>query len=172
MSEYENDLEINKKTLDDDWLRQPRLFMKWSERVAQAMFERDRAKENLEVTKAELDGFVRIDPLAYGWEDNKKPTEAFIANAVLQDERYKEASLDLAEKQKSYSILSSAKEAFNHRKAALEGLTKLFHDEYWTTTTRTGETVKIDETNERQEVQKGLSKNPRLRRLGRREKDE
>lgn len=130
--DYKKDLEIDKHDLDGAWLSQPSLFAKWGENHAQAIFERDRAKENLDVVRAELDAAVRAHPQRYGWSDDKKPTESFISNTILTQEKYKKANLALAEATKNVNILGVAREAFGaHRKEALGFITRLHLANYF-----------------------------------------
>lgn len=58
-SEYNEDLKIDFNSLEKCWQNQASNYMKWSEKWANAVAERDRAKELVEVVRAEVDGEVR-----------------------------------------------------------------------------------------------------------------
>ncbi len=129
MSEYAGDLKINKHKLDDELVNQSGLYMKYAEQNAEALFDRDRAKENLDVVRAEIDSEIRNNWEAFGFE--KKPTETAISGCIMQDEKYREANGDLIEKNRDTNILAAAKEAMNHKKSALSNLVALYLAGYY-----------------------------------------
>ena len=127
---YKSDLDIDMNDLEGEWLKQPSLFMYYSEAHAEAIKERENAKNNLDIVDAQLDSEIRRD-----WEKHwtKSPTETAVKNWVLQHEKHKKA-LDLFnDKSHSVNLLQSAKSAFDHRRKALENLVTLlvtgFHSE-------------------------------------------
>ena len=120
---YKEDLTIDKFSLPEEWERQPQLYMQWAEAHALAMDEVSRAKEQLDLVKAELDEQIRVDPERFGFD--KKPTEAAISACIVKQTIYNDAYKHYLEKNKSSNILAGAKEAMNHKKKALEGLTQL-----------------------------------------------
>ena len=120
---YKEDLKIDKHRLDFEWERQAQLYMKWAEAYAQAVLDRDRAKELLDVVRAELDSKIRKSPADFGFD--KKPTESAITNTVVQQEEYRKAYDKLIQAQSNMNILAGAKEAMSHKKKALEGITQL-----------------------------------------------
>lgn len=128
---YEDDLKIDMFSLHEEWIKQSNLFMEWAEQYADAIFVRDKEKELLDLTKAEIDSEIRLDPEAFHLNKKPKPTESSIAACVIQDERYKEQKKAYLEAVKEANIINGAKEAMNHRKAALENLTKLWIAGYY-----------------------------------------
>jgi hypothetical protein len=125
---YKKDLQIDKYQLDNAWISQPLLFCEWAEKAVEASFERDKAKEQLELTRAELDGKIRSNPSDYGLE---KVTESAVSNAIIQDPIYKKANSYFLESVKNAKILDVARESFDHKKKSLEKLTDLFLAGYW-----------------------------------------
>ncbi|HDZ27299.1 hypothetical protein LCGC14_1757850 [marine sediment metagenome] len=116
---YKEDLQIDDYALDSEWDRQAALYMKWAEEYADAVLIRDRAKENVDLVRAEL--YQQIVSKA-----DKKPTESAIGNEIIQHDKYKEANNNYLEAKKNAEILAGAKEAMQHKKKALEGRTHLW----------------------------------------------
>jgi len=121
---YKDDLKIDKTKLDVEWEFQSLLFMKWAEAHAQAIFERDKVKEQLDFVRSEIDENIRVDFESYGFD--KKPTEAAISAKIIMTAKYKVMYEKLAEANKNVNILAGAREAMNHKKKALENITQLW----------------------------------------------
>jgi len=120
---YKEDLFIDKYNLDIEWLKQPMLFVKWAERWAEAVERRDRAKQYLEVIKAEMYTKIKKDPDVYGLPD--KPTEGATNAIVTKSKKYRSAFEDYLDLNGQVNVLASAKEAMNHKKRALEYVSQL-----------------------------------------------
>ena len=123
MPDYQNDLLINEHRLDEEWIRQPSKMMEYSAELAQAIYDRNRAKENLDVIEAGLDSEARKEPPPAGLG---KPTETGIKNWVKLQDPYREAILAYHDCDMTVNLLQGAVNAFQHRKMALENLVKLF----------------------------------------------
>jgi ssRNA-specific RNase YbeY (16S rRNA maturation enzyme) len=136
---YKEDLEIDKNALDDAWQYQSILFCKWAEREVEAQFNRDKAKEQMDLVRARLDSDIRKNPKLFALE---KITESAIENVILQTKEYREANNNYLNTIKEAKILSVAREAFDHRKSALTKLTDLFLSQYWAEP-REGKATKI-----------------------------
>jgi len=128
LEEYERDLAIDPLSLDEDFLVQPGLYMKYSVMAADADKCKNQAKEKLDVVKAELDRAIRKEPSQFGLE---KITESVVASTIILQPEYKEASDELIEASYQYSILQAAVRAFDHRKSALENEVKLWLGTYF-----------------------------------------
>lgn len=127
---YENDLAIDPHLLDEEFLKQPVLYMKYGELSAKANFERDQAKEKMEAIKAEIDSDIRSNPNKYGLG---KITEGSISATILTQQKYKDALTEYNNKNLDSSRIQTAVRAFDHRKSALENLVKLWIGEYFST---------------------------------------
>jgi len=127
-NEYYEDLKVDIHSLDHLWAIQPQLYMKWAERHAKAIAERDRLKERLELVKAEVSADVRRNPADYSIE---KLTEAAVHAAVISDEKVRKVSEQLIRAAEVVNILAGAKEGMNHKKSALETLAKLWLGSYY-----------------------------------------
>lgn len=125
---YQDDVKIDKHSLDEELVKQPNLFMQYASKMVDAIEDRDRAKENLDVIKAVLDTEARKD---YESLFGKKPTETAITNWIIQQKEYMDASEKLIEARKKASILEIAKEALNHKKTSLGKLVELFLAGYY-----------------------------------------
>lgn len=128
--DFKEDIKIDPSILDVEWLMQPQLFMKYAEALATAEKRVDRAKEVLDITKAELDSAVRSDPEPYTMSD-KKPTEGQISNIIAQQPEFKEKLKAFNDARSEVRILIAAVRAFDQRKVALENLVRLHGQSYF-----------------------------------------
>jgi len=119
---YHADLEIDRDSLDTEFLRQPGLYFRYSEALTDAEADRDAAKERLDVQWAQLDAAVRKNPARYGLD---RVVEAAVNNAILLLPVYQKAKALYLEKVRRVSLLTAAVRAMVQRKDALEGLARL-----------------------------------------------
>ena len=120
---YEKDITIDPDALDVEWLSQPRLMLRYAQHLAKVRQRLDEAKQALDIAKAEADKDIRTNPGDY---DIEKITEAVVANAILTEKRYKRAYTEYLETKYEVDMAQGAVNAFEHRKAALENLVKLY----------------------------------------------
>lgn len=125
--DYKTDLEIDPDALDVEWLNQAQTFMKYAVEATEARAKLDRAKENLDVVKAEQDAIVRAELTKAGG----KVTEAIVYSAIIQKPAYREASENVIEKKYDADLLISAVRAFDQRKETLENLVRLQGQQYF-----------------------------------------
>jgi len=125
---YEEDIRIDESALDVEWLDQSSLMMKYARNAAEARLELDRAKEALELTKAELDREVRSNPEAFGME---KLTESAVQNTIILQEAYIGANDNFIQAKFKADIAQGAVRAFDARKDALENLGRLLGLQYF-----------------------------------------
>lgn len=121
---YKSDLEINMDDLETEWLEQPSLFMYYSQAHAEAIRDREEAKNHLDTVDAMLDSEIRTEE---NWKKHfeKHPTEGAIKNWVIMHEKHKNALAIFNKKSHDTNLLQSAKSAFDHRRKALENLVTL-----------------------------------------------
>jgi len=127
MSSYKSDLEIDKYNLDEEWEKQPMLYMKWAEKHAEAVRKRDLTWQKKKVLKAELDGEVRKSFI----EKGEKFTENIVDAEIRKKSEFKEVQKDLIEANEEVNVLESAKWAMEHKKKALESMTSLWIGGYY-----------------------------------------
>ena len=121
--DYKEDAQIDPQALPAEWERQPQLFIYWAEEHAYAMQKRDKAKERLDLLRAQLDSDLRINFTEYGFA--AKPTEAAIAAAILQQPDYIKAQDALSDEYVNVNIMMAAKNGMETKRKALENLTQL-----------------------------------------------
>jgi len=151
---YKKDLVIDKFNLDDAWEDQALKFCEWAEKAVEAAFERDKAKENLDVVRAELDGKIRSNAIEAG----EKITETAISNKIILDKKYQEANQQVIDAMRNVGILNVAREAFDHRKKALEKLTDLHLSSYWSEPKEGKITKEVREDKDKKEHLEGIGK--------------
>ena len=156
---FEEDVAIDKNALDWELARQGTLYRKWSLILAEAIREKERAEESLDLVKAELDYEIRLNPEDFGF--GGKPTEPGIKAAVLRCKRYQDASDRLIEANYEVNSLESGKWALDHKKVCLTALANLYVANYWAEPMvrhRTAE--ELEDREHRKEVQDYLKDSP------------
>lgn len=132
---YDKDLEIDGDSLDEEWIKQPRLYMKYARASAEIAAERDHAKEVLDVVQAELDIDIRRNPQKYNLPTDKngipKVTEGAIKSCILLSKEYKLVFDEYTKTKLEADIILAGLRAMEHRKKALEGLVQLYIGEYF-----------------------------------------
>lgn len=124
---YLEDLHIDKYRLDEELILQPKKMIKYNTAHAQAVLDRDRAKQNLDVVKAELDSEIRD----FFRSRDIKFTEAVVDGKIKTSEKYKEALNKFQEAEYNVNIKFSAVMAMNARRPILEDLVRLYLSGYW-----------------------------------------
>jgi len=127
-NDYQSDLHIDPDSLDLEWLRQPQIFMEYAEKASNARADLDRAKENLDVVKAELDRDIRRNPGVFNLE---KITEPVVASTIILQREYSEAMEGFVNSKHECDMLMNAVKAFDQRKVALENLVRLHGQQYF-----------------------------------------
>ena len=86
--DFEKDVNIDEQALDVECLEQPRITLQYAKWVADMERKKDRAKERVDVVKAELDKDIRNNPDKYGLA---KVTEGAVQNTIILQPEYREA---------------------------------------------------------------------------------
>ena len=119
-------LKVDKYNLDIEWENQANNFMDTCEWYADAVIERDRCKEQLELLKAQVGKEIKDNPKDFGIDkDPGKVTIDALNKATNLDDRVKEQQEELHEKNRQVNIMSGAREALSNKKKAIESLTEL-----------------------------------------------
>ena len=166
---YKEDLEINEMALDQEWIKQPGLYLKYSIEAAEADFDRKKAKQNLEVIQAETDADVRAEAKKKG----EKITEKVVESRVLQDETYTEARDLVVQSDHNYNILMAAVRSFEQKKSALENLVKLHIAGYFSEPVQERVDEEMDMTASAQKKQRDAlnSKRKKRKKIGDKDND-
>ena len=164
---YEKDLHIDKDSLEDCLVEQAELYGKWSNAWAQAVKERDQAKENLNKKKADLDKKIRKSWDILGFD--KKPTDMAITTWICAHQDYRAENFHLIQATYNVNVLEAAKWAFQHRKDALDNLVKLYLNNYYADSRTVGRDARDMLADIRQDKHlEVVEKNPRTQKLKRR----
>lgn len=122
--DYESDLSIDINQLELEWLLQPNLYRKYAELSAEADWKKNRAKEKLEVIKAEL--YKKVVG-----NYKTKPSDTKINSEVICKPEYRKVYKIYLKRAYEHSVLSFVVRAFDHRKKALENLVHLWAGSYF-----------------------------------------
>ncbi len=128
MLDYQNDLLIDKNRLDEEWIQQPSKMMRYSVELAQAIYNRNRSKENLDVIEASLDAEARREPAPAGLG---KATETAIKNWIKLQDTYREALEAYHDTDLEVNLIQGAVNDINANRNALPDLVKLYLSGYW-----------------------------------------
>ena len=126
--DYEKELAIDPHMLDEEWLMHPQKYFLISKSLAEAQKDRDKAKEHLDIVKAELDSDIRKDPGKY---ELAKITEAVVSSTIIQQTKFIEAQNEYDRINYDVNIKTSGVRTFDHRKKALENLVQLHIASYF-----------------------------------------
>lgn len=129
--EFKDYLKINPDELDEELIRQPGIFGTVAEEAVLAGAVRDKAKEALATVDAELNVELRKK---LEKTEERKPSEAMIANAVLLDKRHAEAQDNYLNAKREADLWFNLKEAFNMRSYMLRDLAGLQVNEAYSST--------------------------------------
>ena len=121
-------VEPNQFELEEEWVKQPKLRLKWGQALADEKREVNRIKDRLAVVEAELSLDVRARPGVYGLD---KLTEAVIAAVVKKDHKRCSWSDKLIAAQHEMDMVQAAVSAIDHRKSALGDLVALYLADYY-----------------------------------------
>jgi hypothetical protein len=156
-----DDLSIDKYNLEDEWCNQPYLVFKWGVAVAEAEADLERAKNNLEVAKANLDSEIRKHPGNYGI--NGKVTETVIERVIITDKGIKNLQSEVVEAKRRYTIIMYASRGIDHKKYSLEYNTKLYLNSYYVEPYASKEMKGVSQEQTKETVKEQLNQSMRRR---------
>ena len=150
---YEKDKRIDIHNLHEEWLKQPVLCGDYNRLFAQAEKQKDKAKEQIEIcranlteSKARLELLIRKDPEKYDPPLNKKgeisTTEGWFSavvllqskidpDCILATEQLSNAQNDFIEANYKLNVYSAAVKMVTDRKAALQNAVDLWSRGYF-----------------------------------------
>jgi hypothetical protein len=114
--------EFDPNRLDEEWLKQPRLFYEHATYLAKCRKEYEQAKAQREVVEGELARNIRKNPESYGLE---KTTDDIVKKTIPIQQEMQEAETNVIETQYAMNMAQAAVDALSHRKTALENDTSL-----------------------------------------------
>ena len=154
MSDFDEDLSIDKYRLDEECLSHSSRYAYYSEAQAVAKSNVSKAKDNLEFVTAEANLRIRKE---YA-EKGEKFTEAVIASQLTLDKGVNEATSKLREEEEVYARLSVAVQAMETRRSELDNLVKLYCAGYFSTVKTDGNVRKGINEQVSAEIRKNLNK--------------
>lgn len=161
-NDYKKDLEVHLHDLESGLTNQASLYMKYAELYADAIRERDRAKEALDLYKAEMDSKIRENPDKFGLT---KSTETGIANCIIREGEYALRMDTFNNANYRANIMTGARMAFEHRKTALETLSKLYIGGYFSEVRMSEDMKKTFRDSVKEKELKEIVTNPRIKRI-------
>ncbi len=127
IADLEKGLLIDEHALEQALMEQPSIFYKVSSMLADAISERDAAKQDKETLEARVDGKIRQVAELGG----EKVTEKLIEGRKILHKDVIDLSKELLELNKSVGQLSALKESFQQRSYVLNKLTDLYIANYY-----------------------------------------
>lgn len=127
---------IDRDRLDDEWVKQPGLYMEWGNKLADANKKVEQAKAAYNVAEAELQKKIRSDPEKYCDGDSREG--AIKAEITIRLAKHPAAKKLIAAKHRQ-DVLQVAVTALDHRKRALQDAVQLFLGQYFSTPRLKGE---------------------------------
>lgn len=152
--DFEKDLSINKFRLDEECLSHSSLYFKYAEAQQRAKSEVSKADDNLKLTLAERELFIR-NSFA---EKGLKATEGLIASNVEKDEFVLEAKRKLRKVQDIFNKLSVAVQAMDTRRSELDNLVKLYCSGYYSLPNGSSGVRKTASEQTSREIRKNLNR--------------
>jgi len=113
--QLQRDLHFTEATINDGMTRQAALFAHYARLSADATFQADRAKQQVELLEATLNQRFRDSLVASGTKFTEKSIDAM----VIQDSSYQAAQERAHEAKAIASMVASAADSFRHRKDML-----------------------------------------------------
>lgn len=120
--DYAEEVKINAADLESEWLEQGSYYLHYGEGHANAIFDKDISKSELDYVHSVLYDEVKTD-----WKKHfdTKPTEVAIKEWITRNPRHRKAELAFIKATRDANVLLNVKNSFEHRKKALENLVSL-----------------------------------------------
>lgn len=126
--EFKFDPTIDEYNLDQEWMRQPNLYHEIAIKLADAQKEFAEAKQDLEVTKSEIEIAIRKNYKEYGLDRLTNDAINAVTSCSHEVKTCQEAVMDARH---NVDVLNAALHSLDHRKKALENLVSLFLSDYY-----------------------------------------
>lgn len=155
-SVYYHDISIDIHNLDWEWGRQSSVYLKYGKMFANTAYQRDKAEEVLDNTKAKIRRKLR--------EKKEMKVSDMDAEVNLNPE-VKEAYENFIQLKFESNMLQNVIKALEHKKASLENLTKLYLVGYFSEPKISKEAQETFSDESSAVEQQTLKRNPRLQKL-------
>ena|SRR4030042_2055000 len=125
---YEADVQIDRESLDHEWLTQPGLYFKYAKEAEDVQDEVKQLKQELAVNDAEAEDEIRTKAK----DKEEKITDKYVAAQIVLDKNHQKLSEEIDAKEHELRILKNAAiPAMDQKRSALENLVKLYLAGYW-----------------------------------------
>lgn len=128
MNEDYNFIEIDEYKLDEACMSQSKHYMEWALKLADAQFNADEAKAQLELIEVELARDIRNHP---GQFDVKRVTDKAVAETVKSHKSYQKGLTKLHQKTRRVGRIKAVVNALDHRKKMIEAMVFLRGQNYY-----------------------------------------
>lgn len=123
---FQADISINRYRLDEESEKQPSIYGRYAELLADAKADKDSAENALKLKMAEIEISLRADP-----SPEVKITENSIKALIVKNEKVVKKKERLLRKEAVIYKLEAAVRALDHRKSELNNLTQLWIKGYY-----------------------------------------
>jgi len=132
---FMEDIEINKYRLDEEFVQQASLYLKYSTSACKAKRDMDIAKEELDILESTLRKDIKTNPQMFVdmGKSKKGLTNDDVIGIIKTQESWQEASHKLIEIKYKNEKLWGAVRAFEQRRSSLDNLVKLSISNYYAT---------------------------------------
>lgn len=161
--DYEKDAYIDEANLDLEYLEAGGLTMKYGTHLANCRKEKNSCHEKLKLIRSQLVDKANRKPKHYLGLD--KPTVATVEAFYRKSKRHQEAKDNLADAEYELEIAQIAFDEIKFRKTAINGLAKLYADNYFA-----GPAIALDITDKRNDRIKSRSRTNAKVKLGKKRK--
>lgn len=125
-----NFFEPDLNRLEEEWVRQPKYYFLYAEKLANARSRFDQAKATRDIVVSEADRDIRKSPAVYGIE---KITEDVVKRATVLVAKVQEAEREVLRRKHRMDVLQAVVDALDHRKTSLSKLVDLWLANYFAT---------------------------------------
>lgn len=136
---------IDEHNLIEEWRNQPKLYHDYAFQLANARLDYSEARTELEVTEAELDYFIRNDPVQYGVT---KITEGSVEKTIKLQKEWQAKVSEVSKAKHKVDVLEAAVRTLEHRKAALDNFVTLYVREYYCSPKVNEDIIKLRKRNQ------------------------
>ena len=121
---------IDMTALEKEWGEVGEIIEEWAQKVANAHFDVDQAKDKLGLVYSEVEDDIRQNPDSYNMV---KVTDKSVEGAVPRQKLYKQAQEEYNRCKLKLRLMTGTYEKYQTRKQALENVVKLWLGSYFST---------------------------------------
>jgi hypothetical protein len=119
---FKDEVDIDRYQLDTELVQQPQKYYDWGVKAARASEEKETAKHDLDIVKADIEKRIRRNPHKY---DIDNPTESAIKLEIPRHPKVKRYTRKYIKACYNERVMNEAKTSFAQRKNMLQNLTQL-----------------------------------------------